>query len=49
MDEKKEEYMVVITLKSLQTSFKHFIETLNINSIDIDLKFEYLCAKLLQQ
>jgi hypothetical protein len=45
----EEEDMVVITLKSLPASFEHFIETLNITSTDVDLKFEDLSTKLLQQ
>lgn len=42
-----EEDMVVITLKSLPKSYKHFVETLNITSIGVDLKFADLCTKLL--
>ena len=45
----EEEDMVVITLKSLPTSYEHFIETLNITSTNVDLKFPELCTKLLQQ
>ena len=41
--------MVVITLKSLPRSYGHFVETLNITSTNVDLKFEELCTKLLQQ
>ena len=44
-----EEDMVVIILKSLPTSLEHFIETLNISSIDVDLKFEDLSTNSLQQ
>jgi len=45
----EEEDMVVITLKSLPRAYEHFIETLNITSTNVDLKFEDLCTKLLQQ
>ena len=45
----EEEDMVVITLKSLPSSYEHFIETLNITSTNVDLKFPELCTKLLQQ
>jgi len=45
----EEEDMVVITLKSLPKSYEHFIETLNITSTNVDLKFPVLCTKLLQQ
>jgi len=41
--------MVVITLKSLPKSYEHFIETLNITSTNVDLKFPELCTKLMQQ
>lgn len=44
-----EEDVVVITLKSLPRSYKHFIDTLNISSTSVDLKFPDLCNKLLQQ
>jgi hypothetical protein len=44
---KMEEDMVVITLKSLSCAYEHFIETLNITSINVDLKFDELCNKLL--
>jgi hypothetical protein len=44
-----EEDMVVITLNSLPGSYEHFIETLNITTTDIDLKFGELSNKLLQQ
>jgi hypothetical protein len=44
-----EEDMVVITLNILPGSYKHFIETLNITAIDIDLNFRELSNKLLQQ
>lgn len=46
---REEEDMVVITLKSLPRSYEHFIETLNITSTNVDLKFDELCNKLLQQ
>lgn len=49
IDRKMEEDMVVITLKSLPKSYEHFVETLNITSTDVDLKFADLCTKLLQQ
>jgi len=45
----EEEDMVVITLKSLPKSYEHFIETLNITSTNVDLKFPELCTKLMQQ
>ena len=45
----EEEDMVVITLKSLPKPYEHFIETLNITSTNVDLKFPELCTKLLQQ
>jgi hypothetical protein len=45
----EEEDMVVITLKSLSSSYANFIETLNITSTDKDLTFEQLSTKLLQQ
>eukprot|EP00253_Pinus_taeda_P013936 PITA_13936 len=45
----EEEDMVVITLKSLPKSYEHFIETLNITTTNVDLKFPELCTKLLQQ
>ena len=45
----EEEDMVVITLKSLPKSYEHFIETLNITTTNVDLKFTELCTKLLQQ
>ena len=45
----KEEDMVVITLKSLPSSYEHFIETLNITAANFDLKFPKLFTKLLQQ
>ena len=35
----EEEAIVVITLQSLPKSYEHFIETLNITSIGVDLKF----------
>lgn len=45
----EEEDMVVITLKILPHAYEHFIESPNITSTDIDLKFGELCNKLLQQ
>ena len=45
----EDEDMVVITLKSLPISYEHFIETLNITSTNVDLKFPELCTRLLQQ
>ena len=45
---KMEEDMVVITLKSLPCAYKQFIETLNITSTNVNLKFDELCNKLLQ-
>ena len=45
----KEEDIMVITLKILPRAFEHFIETLNITTTNVDLKFEGLCNKLLQQ
>jgi hypothetical protein len=45
----EEEDMVVIMLKSLPHAYEHFIETLNITTTNVDLKFEELCNKLLQQ
>jgi hypothetical protein len=47
--QKMEEDMVVITLKSLPRAYEHFIETLNITSTNVDLKFDKICNKLLQQ
>ena len=44
-----EEDMVVITLKSLPHAYENCIETLNITSINVDLKFDELYDKLLQQ
>lgn len=41
--------MVVITLKSLPKSYEHFIETLNITTTNVDLKFPELRTKLLRQ
>jgi hypothetical protein len=41
--------MVVITLKTLPHTYERFIETLNITSTNVDLKFDALCNKLLQQ
>lgn len=45
----EEEDMVVITLKSLPKPYEHFIETLNITSTNVDLKFLELCTKLMSQ
>eukprot|EP00253_Pinus_taeda_P007025 PITA_07025 len=45
----EEEDLVVITLKSLPQSYEHFIETLNITTTNVDLKFPELCTKLMQQ
>jgi hypothetical protein len=45
----EEEDMVVITLKILPRAYKHFIETLNITTTNVDLKFDELCNTLLQQ
>jgi hypothetical protein len=45
----EEEGMVVITLKSLPSSYANFIETLNITNTDKDLTFEQLSTKLLQR
>lgn len=45
----KEKDMVVITLKSLLRVYEHFIETLNVTSTNVDLKFDELCNNLLQQ
>lgn len=45
----EEEDMVVITLKSFPKTYGHFVETLNITSTSVDLKFADLCTKLLQQ
>ena len=42
----EEEDIVVTTLKSLPKSYEHFIETLNITSAGVDLKFTNLCAHL---
>ena len=45
----EEEDLMVITLKSLPSSYEHFIEMLNITATNVDLKFSDLCTKLLQQ
>jgi hypothetical protein len=45
----EEEDMVVITLKILPHAYEHFIGTLNITSTNVDLKFDELFNKLLQQ
>lgn len=45
----EKEDMVVITLKSLPWDYENFIETLNITSTNVDLKFKELYDKLLQQ
>lgn len=44
-----EEDMVVITLKSLPSSYEHFVETLNIASTHSDVSFSDLCIMPLQQ
>jgi hypothetical protein len=41
--------MVVITLNILLGSYEHFIETMNITAIDVELKFGELSNNLLQQ
>jgi hypothetical protein len=43
----EEEDMVVITLNILLGSYKHFVETLNITAIDVDLNFGELSNKIL--
>jgi hypothetical protein len=45
----EEKDMVAITLKSLPRAYKHFIETLNITTTNVDLKFVEVCNTLLQQ
>lgn len=45
----EDEDMVLIMLKILPRSYDHFIEPLNITSTNVDLKFDELCNKLLQQ
>jgi hypothetical protein len=45
----REEEDMVITLKSLPCAYEYFIETLNITSTNVDLKFDELCNKLLQR
>ena len=45
----EEEDIVVITLRSLPKFYEHFIETLNIISTSVDMKFTNLCTLLLQQ
>jgi hypothetical protein len=45
----EEEDMVLITLKCLPCAYRHFIETLNITFMNVDLKFDELCSELLQQ
>lgn len=45
----EEEDIVVITLQCLPKSYEHFIETLNITSSGVDLKFTDLYTLLLQQ
>ena len=50
IDRKSEkEDVVVITLKKLPLAYEHFIETLYITSMSVDLKFDELCNKFLQQ
>jgi hypothetical protein len=44
----EEEDMVVTTLKILPHVYEHFIETLNIISMDVDLNFGDLCNNILQ-
>jgi hypothetical protein len=48
IDRNMEVDMVVIILKSLPSAYKHFIDTLNITSMNVDLKFDELYNKLLQ-
>lgn len=43
----EEEDLVVIMLTILPRAYEHFIETLNITFIDVDLKFDEICNKLL--
>ena len=43
----EEEDIVVIALRSLPKSYVHFIETLNISSTNVDLKFIDLYTLLL--
>ena len=38
--------MVVITLKNSPRAYTHFIETLNITTTNVDLKFDELCNTL---
>jgi hypothetical protein len=45
----EKEDMVVITLKILTCAYEHFIETMNITTMNVDLKFDELCNKVLQQ
>jgi len=45
----EEKYMALITLKILAHAYEHVIETLNINFTNVDLKFDEICNKLLQQ
>jgi hypothetical protein len=44
----EEEDMLVIMLKILPHAYEHFIETLNIASTNVDLKFDELCNMILQ-
>ena len=44
----EEEDMVVIMLKRLPCAYEHFIETLNITSTNIVMKFDELWNSLLQ-
>jgi hypothetical protein len=44
-----EEDMLVVTLKILPHAYDKFIETLNIVTTDVDLKFGELCNNILQQ
>jgi hypothetical protein len=43
----EEEDMVVIALESLPDAYENFIETMNITTMNVDLKFEEMCNKLL--
>jgi len=44
----EEKDTLVIMLKNLPHAYQHFIETLNITAMDVDLKFGELCNNLLQ-
>lgn len=41
--------MAVFRMKSLPFAYQHVIETLNITTTDVDLKFDELCNEPLQQ